>query len=178
MDFHDEFAKNEHDENDENDENEVVGSDELLSQDELRLPESANILVRLHAVRAWLARRQQETRVEMGNAALKLQEISQEQVVTPTRRRDIEQQETRVRQAQQQYQAAQETLETYEEAQTLLEECIDHTSGERVLVEYYLQLEDLMQEKQDDLGTSKASLLALADVLHRIEHVGAPNEED
>ena len=31
-----------------------IGSDELLSDDDLRLPESANILVRTHAVRAWL----------------------------------------------------------------------------------------------------------------------------
>lgn len=31
-----------------------IGSDELLSDDNLRLPESANILVRIHALRAWL----------------------------------------------------------------------------------------------------------------------------
>ena len=29
-----------------------IGSDELLSDEQLRLPESANILVRTHAVRA------------------------------------------------------------------------------------------------------------------------------
>ncbi|HET8911077.1 MAG TPA: hypothetical protein VFN23_06420 [Ktedonobacteraceae bacterium] len=175
MDFHDDFSENEQEENEGD---EIIGSDELLSQDELRLPESASILVRLHAVRAWLTRRQQDTRIEMGNTALALQEASQDQAFTPTRRRDSQQQEARLRQAQQRYQAAQERLETYEEAQTLLEECIDHTSGERVLVEYYLQLEDLMQKKQDDSRTSNASLASLADVLHRIEHVGAPSEED
>jgi hypothetical protein len=175
MDFHDDFSEHEQAENEED---EIIGSDELLSQDELRLPESASILVRLHAVRAWLTRRQQDTRIEMGNTALALQEASQDQAFTLTRRRDREQQEARLRQAQQRYQAAQERLETYEEAQTLLEECIDHTSGERVLVEYYLQLEDLMQKKQDDSRTSNASLASLADVLHRIEHVGAPSEED
>ena len=32
--------------------NEETGSDELLSDENLRLPEGANIIVRLHAVRA------------------------------------------------------------------------------------------------------------------------------
>ncbi len=49
------------------------GSDELLSDDNLRLPENANVLVRLHAIRAWLTRRQQETTIEMGENALALQ---------------------------------------------------------------------------------------------------------
>ena len=57
-----------------------AGSDELLSDDNLRLPESANILVRIHAVRAWLTRRQQETRFEMGETALALQESMQEEL--------------------------------------------------------------------------------------------------
>ena len=34
-----------------------IGSDELLSDDNLRLPESASTLVRTHAVQAWLTRR-------------------------------------------------------------------------------------------------------------------------
>ena len=33
---------------------EETGSDELLADDNLRLPERANVLVRVHAVRAWL----------------------------------------------------------------------------------------------------------------------------
>src|SRR2546421_295274 len=54
-----------------------VGSDELLSDNNLRLPESANILVRVHAVQAWLTRRYQETTLEVGEAALALQELVQ-----------------------------------------------------------------------------------------------------
>ena len=46
-----------------------MGSDELLSDDNLRLPESANILVRLHAVQAWLSRRYDEATIEVGEAA-------------------------------------------------------------------------------------------------------------
>ena len=52
-----------------------IGSDELLSDDNLRLPESASILVRIHAVRAWLARRYEETTIEVGEAALALQKM-------------------------------------------------------------------------------------------------------
>ena len=56
-----------------------IGSDELLSDEHLRLPESANILVRTHAVRAWLARRREETAMEIGEAALIVQqEMTQE----------------------------------------------------------------------------------------------------
>ena len=53
-----------------------IGSDELLSDDDLHLPESANILVRTHAVRAWLARRREESAIEVGEAA----EVDAEQV--------------------------------------------------------------------------------------------------
>ena len=38
---------------DDTSEDDEIGSDELLSDENLRLPEGANILVRLHAVRAW-----------------------------------------------------------------------------------------------------------------------------
>ena len=58
-----------------------MGSDELLSDENLRLPESANILVRLHAVRAWLFRRHDEATIEVGEAALALQEVMQEDAV-------------------------------------------------------------------------------------------------
>ena len=57
-----------------------VGSDELLSDDDLRLPEEANPLVRLHAVRAWLTRRQKMANLEIGEAALKLQQLQQDRV--------------------------------------------------------------------------------------------------
>ena len=53
---------------------EETGSDELLADDNLRLPESANVLVRVHAVRAWLARRHEEATIEAGRAALALQQ--------------------------------------------------------------------------------------------------------
>src|SRR5215467_11561036 len=56
-----------------------IGSDELLSDENLRLPESANILARLHAVRAWLSRRHDEASIEVGEAAMALQELMQEQ---------------------------------------------------------------------------------------------------
>jgi len=159
-----------------------IGSDELLSDDNLRLPESANTLVRLHAVRAWLTRRQVETSMEVGEAALSLQEAFQEPPQeTRLQRRERRHQADgvqRVQRAQQTLEEAQQRLGTYEEAQALLEECVAHTtSGERVLVEYYLMMEDLMQSSIEMAEPSRQRIAALADVQHRIEHVGAPNEE-
>src|SRR5579883_3492436 len=63
------------DSNDEDDisPTEETGSDELLAADDLRLPESANVLVRLHALRAWLERKRAESELEIGTAALALQ---------------------------------------------------------------------------------------------------------
>jgi len=160
---------------------EEVGSDELLSDDNLRLPESANILVRLHAVRAWLARRREEAIIEVGEAALEFQ-----QAATPgpqeTRlsRRERPGHEARLRDTQRVLAEAQQRLQAYEDAQTLLEDCIAHTtSGERVLVEYYLTLEELVQNSaQVSKEERTPRLRALSDVQHRIERVGAPNEED
>ena len=64
------------------------GSDEVLSDDNLRLPESANVLVRLHAVRAWLSSRHHEATIEVGEAALAIQELMQvDAVETRPRRR-------------------------------------------------------------------------------------------
>ncbi len=164
------------------DETTEIGSDELLSDDNLRLPDSANTLVRLHAVRAWLTRRQVETSMEIGEAALALQEAFQEPPQeTRLHRRERQNQlggVQRVQRAQQGLEEAQQRLSTYEEAQALLEDCVSHTtSGERVLVEYYLTLEDLMQSSIEAQKPSKQRIIALADVQHRIEHVGAPNEE-
>ncbi len=102
---------------------EEVGSDELLSDDNLRLPESANILVRLHAVRAWLARRREEAIIEVGEAALEFQ-----QAATPgpqeTRlsRRERSGHDARLRDTQRVLAAAQQRLQAYEDAQTLLED--------------------------------------------------------
>src|SRR5579885_461031 len=155
-----------------------TGSDELLSDDNLRLPESANVLVRLHAIRAWLTRRQQETAIEVGESALALQTAMQEGDYTHLRRREREALAERLQCAQEALHAAQLRLEAYEEAETLLEDCITHTtSGERVLVEYYLTLEELMNDANTREDVASPRLRALADVQHRVEHVGAPSEE-
>lgn len=158
------------------------GSDELLSDDNLRLPESANILVRIHAVRAWLTRRYEETSIEVGEAALALQEMMmQELQETRLRRRERQSLQEQLNHIQQVMTEAQQRLSAYEEAQSLLDECIAHTSGERVLVEYYLALEDLVQDvtRANQPGQGQTPWLrALGDVQHRVEHVGAPNEEE
>lgn len=153
-----------------------TGSDELLSDDNLRLPESANILVRIHAVRAWLNRRQLETGNEIGEMALALQEAMQEDLEgAKLRRRERQLIEERKYVLQDALSEAQQRLNAYEEAQTLLEETIAHTSGERVLVEYYLALEELMQEREH---STPPRVQAFADVQHRVEHVGSPGEEE
>ena len=160
-----------------------VGSDELLSDENLRLPEGANILVRLHAVRAWLSRRRNEASIEVGEAALMLQEVMQEQAVETRPRRRALQVETvqkQLQQAQQTLAESQKRLSAYEEAQSLLDDCVAHTSGERVLVEYYLTLEELVLQNQvrgDRSEDLSPWLDAMSDVLHRIEHVGTPDEE-
>ena len=187
--------------NEENDGRDVeeVGSDELLADEQLRLPESASILVRLHAVRAWLQRRRQETIIEEGEAALALQEAlaapaplaSQEQFLRPRRRREQAMQEAQLQRAQQAMLTAQQRRSAYEEARTVLEECVTHTSGERVLVEYYLALEDLIHaylQKQSgqeaapsgfpDQPVNTPWLQAMADVQRRIEQVGVPEREE
>jgi len=159
---------------------EEIGSDELLSDDNLRLPESADILVRLHAVRAWLARRRDEAIIAVGEAALSLQQvmISEPQEVR-SRRRERQDQQERISRAQQALVAAQQSLKAYEEAQVLLEECVAHASGERILVEYYLVLEELVQKDiQVDQSDRTPWLRAMAEVQHRIERVGVPNEEE
>ena len=160
-----------------------IGSDELLSNDNLRLPESANILVRLHAVRAWLSRRHDEAVIEVGEAAIALQEMMHEEAVeTRPRRRthQIEAVQQQFQRAQKELAESQQRLNAYEEAQSILEDCVAHTSGERVLVEYYLTLEELVlqsQEQVDQTEDRSPWLDALSDVLHRIEHVGTPDEE-
>jgi hypothetical protein len=165
MDFDDEFLEK----------TTAIGSDELLSDDNLRLPESASNLVRLHAIRSWLARRRDETSVEIGEAALALQQMMQEG--PRPRRRERQDQALRAQREQQALLDAQQRLNAYEEAETLLEDCIAHTtSGERVLVEYYLTLEELVEHAANDAGRSPW-LQAIEDVQHRVEHVGAPNEE-
>jgi hypothetical protein len=158
-----------------------MGSDELLSDDNLRLPESANLLVRLHAVRAWLSRRHDEATIEVGEAALSLQESMQQDAETIPRRHMHQMEEAqRFQRAQQALAEAQQRLSAYEEAQSILEDCVAHTSGERVLVEYYLTLEELVLQSQEQIDQTvdhSPWFYALSDVLHRIERVGTSNEE-
>jgi len=164
--------------------NEEIGSDELLSDENLRLPEGANIIVRLHAVRAWLSHKLDEARIEVGEAALRLQEMTQEQAVELRPRRRMHQSATmqeRFQRTQKALAEAQQRLNAYEEAQSILEDCVAHTSGERVLVEYYLTLEELVLERQaqvEQLEERSPWLDAISDVLHRIEHVGIADEEE
>jgi len=168
------------DEDNTQEESTEVGSDELLSEDDLRLPESASVLVRLHALRAWLARRRHEATVEVGEAALNLQQAmaSEFQEARPRRReRRSQGQEDPLNLAQQALAAAQQRLQAYEDAEALLEDCVIHAGGDRVLVEYYLSLEELVQSITHAGQAERIPWLqALADVQHRIERVGAPSE--
>ena len=157
------------------------GSDELLSDDDLRLPEGASPLVRLHAVRAWLTRRQQEASIEIGAAALTLQEMLENtQPEARLRRREREMLAERLQQTQQHFQIAQQRLNAYEEAAALLEEYVTHTTpGPRLLVEYYLALENIIQASlQEDSDDQSPRLQVLFDVLHRVEHVSVSYEDD
>ena len=164
--------------------NEETGSDELLSDENLRLPEGANIIVRLHAVRAWLSRRRDETNIDVGEAAIALQQMMQEPIVETRPRRRMHQAATmqeRFQRTQKALAEAQQRLNAYEEAQSILEDCVAHTSGERVLVEYYLTLEELVFLRQAQVEQSEGRspwLDAISDVLHRIEHVGISDEEE
>ena len=159
-----------------------MGSDELLSDDNLRLPDSANPLVRLHAVRAWLARRQKETRLDIGMLALDLQQLQQEgQPEARLRRRELQARQDRLQSVQQRFQSTQQLLSVYEEAERLLEDCVNHTTvSERLLVEYYLTIEQLAQEaaQEHEEGQPSPRFAVFSDVLHRIEQVGAPHEQE
>ena len=161
--------------------NTQTGSDELLAADNLRLPDNANPLVRLHALRAWLARHQKETRLDIGMIALDIQQLQQEgQPETRLRRRELQARQDRMQSLQDRFQSAQQLLNVYEEAEELLEDCVNHTTvSERLLVEYYLTIEGLVQEAtQENEDMQSPRLVALNDVLHRIEQVAAPHEED
>ncbi|HKV59595.1 MAG TPA: hypothetical protein VJO32_14975 [Ktedonobacteraceae bacterium] len=162
---------------------EEAGSDELLADDNLRLPDSANVLVRVHAVRAWLSRRHDEAAIEAGRAALALQQVmSNPGAESHPRRRALQPPDTS--QAQQQLADARQRIDAIEEAQALLEECIAHTNGERVLVEYYLAVEQLLLDSGYALSGDTPEHLqhtpwfdAMLDILQRIEHVGTPQED-
>jgi tetratricopeptide (TPR) repeat protein len=156
---------------------EEQGSDELLAADDLRLPESANILVRVHALRAWLKRRCADAELETGVAALDVQEAMQAFDRAARSRRFQAQDDPGVQHAQRHLAQVQQRLSAYNEAQTLFEDCVAHTTtGERVLVEYYLSLEELVEA--GDAPTSSFWLEVMADVQHRVEQVGTPGEGD
>jgi hypothetical protein len=154
---------------------EEIGSDELLAADDLRLPESANTLVRLHALRAWLNRRCAETELEIGTAALDLQVAMLEAEGETRPRRRSAQEDFPTRRAQRYLASAQQRLSAYDEASTLLEDCVAHTTtGERLLVEYYLSLEELVQASES--LPDSPWLAVMAEVLHRVEQVGTAGE--
>jgi hypothetical protein len=110
--------------------------------------------------------------------------MMQEQVVETRPRRRSHQADTiqeRFQHAQQTLAESQQRLSAYEEAQSILEDCVAHTNGERVLVEYYLTLEELELQSQEQVDRSEDRspwLDAMSDVLHRIEHVGTPEDEE
>jgi hypothetical protein len=159
-----------------------TGSDELLSADTLRLPENANPLVRLHAMRAWLIRRQKESNIAMGDAALTLQQLQHEETGAPHLRRSEREMLTQhIQRAQNSFKQAQEHLSAYEEAETILEDCVNHlTVNERLLVEYYLVLEEIVQtsiqEEQDEKYSPRVE--ALLDVQQHVERIGSPLDDD
>lgn len=161
---------------DENEITEEVGSDELLAADELRLPASANMLVRLHAMRAWLQRRHAETDLEVGQAALSLQmAMSATEAETRPRRR-FAQSANQAQHAQEMLSKAQQRLSAYEEASALLEDLLAHTTAsERLLVEYYLALEEMIQAA--DAPDGSPWLEVMLDVMQRVEQVGTPDED-
>jgi hypothetical protein len=158
-----------------------IGSDELLADDALRLPDAASPLVRLHAVRAWLGRRQRETSIEIGTSALALQE-AMEQGTGYLRRREQQRMEELRHSHEMAFQAAQLRLQAFEEAEELLNEYVTHTTtGNRTLVEYYLALEDLLEELHSEVEQDAAVFpryQTLQEVQQRVEHVGIPQEED
>jgi len=169
------------DDNDISEEVTEAGSDELLSDDKLHLPTGANPLVRLHAVRAWLTRRRKMTNIEIGEVALELQQLQQDESgMARLRRRELQARQEQMQYLQRRFQQAQRRLETYEEAATLLEECVDHvTVGERLLVEYYLTLEERVQNRlQAGESESSPRLQVLFDVQHRVERVSISDEDE
>jgi hypothetical protein len=161
-----------------------VGSDELLSDDNLRLPAGANPLVRLHAVRAWLDRRERETKIEMGEAALSLQQLQEHLGIGNVRRREYQDLSAQMQRYQHLFTQGQERLDAYEEAADLLEDAVNHvTVSERLLVEYYLELDGVVQEYRqslddEDTAPQTPRLQALLDVQQRVERVGATYEEE
>ena len=156
---------------------EEVGSDELLAADNLRLPADANVLVRLHAMRAWLGRRYAESGLEIGGAALNVQDVARATEHLTRSRRHAAEREELMQSAQRKLVAAQRRQNAYDEARELLEDYVAHTTvGDRLLVEYYLALEERLQAP--DSPTDTPWIEAIEDVMHRVEQVGTPGEDE
>jgi hypothetical protein len=154
-----------------------TGSDELLAADNLRLPADANILVRLHAMRAWLGRRYAESGLEVGSAALHMQEVDRATESLGRTRRHLAEREAQMQRAQRELATAQRRQRAYEEARELLEDYVAHTTlGDRLLVEYYLALEERLQAP--DSPTDEPWIESMQDVMRRVEQVGTPDEDE
>jgi hypothetical protein len=157
-------------------EDEASGSDELLAADELRLPEGASTPLRLHALRAWLEQRRTASELEIGAAALALQTAMCDPEMHRRTRRRWQETNLSLGGAQLALSRARMRQSAYQEASTLLEECVTHTTtAERLLVEYYLSLEELAAAGAEAADPPWRE--AMQDVLHRVEQVGSPTEE-
>jgi hypothetical protein len=157
-------------------EHEESGSDELLAADELRLPEGANLLVRLHALRAWLERRRTESDQQIGRAVLAVQTAMSDQQMRERPRRRFGENNAPLVRARAALSRARLQQSAYDQASILLEECVTHTTtGERLLVEYYLSLGELVAAGETSAEAPWQE--AMRDVLHRVEQVGSPGEE-
>ena len=154
---------------------EEIGSDELLADDNLRLPAEANILVRLHAMRAGLSRRYTDSGLAVGTAALDVQDVARATEGLTRARRHASERELLMQKAQRTLVAAQRRQHAYEEARELLEDYVAHTTiSDRLLVEYYLALEERLQAP--DSPTDTPWIEGIQDVMHRVEQVGTPGE--
>lgn len=152
----------------------LIGNDDLLADEYVRLPAGSNILTRLRALQIWLVRRRDEAELAVGMAVHALQMEAQEAESESRPRRRLSQVDLP---ASPRLSIMQQRLSAYEEAQTLLDSCITHTTvGERLLVEYYLSLEEMIQETASSADSPWLSVMS--DVLHRVSQVGTPVEEE
>jgi len=92
-------------------------------------------------------------------------------------RRRFAQSDSLVQRAQLSLSQAQQRQSAYDEARALLEDCVTHTTAsERLLVEYYLSLEEMIQAADSPDGSPW--LEVMLDVMQRVEQVGTPGEEE
>ena len=116
------------------------------------------MLVRLHAVRAWLSRRLDEATIEVGEAALALQEMMQEEAVETRPRRIAHLNDSSSRTISARTESACRVTTTFERLRGSaihLRGLRCAYSGERVLVEYYLTLEELVLQSQEQVDQTE-----------------------